>query len=832
MPDILDRFTPQAIEFIRDAINEARGNELFFLGLIDSSRRIDEVEILARGNISSVPALVGSLPVGSVAIHNHPSGNLDPSPQDLEIASILGNNGVGFSIVDNGVTRDYEVVPPFVPKEVELISEGEITTFFGPKGRLSFTFPDFEVRDEQIEMSRGVADAFNRERIALIEAGTGTGKSLAYLFPAILWGTRNRERVVVSTNTINLQEQLLTKDLPLLRKATGIPFRSVLVKGRGNYLCRRKLMLRHENLTLFDDGRGEERAAIFQWSRQTSDGSKSDLGFLPSHEVWEELCCEADQCLRVRCRFYVDCFYYAARRRAASADILVVNHALLVTDLALKDELDQGALPPYSRLIIDEAHHLEDAATTHLGRHLSARLVQRTIERLHNSRKPGVGLLDQFLSLLGRHLGDSHDALYTRYSILIEDSLFPSVTGIEQLAVQIFDLITIQLRRQGGEGGDQITLRVTEGCRRTPLWEETQRSLQTLGEALSTFVERMREFDAMAGEIPSPAREVLEGHLTDVGGVTGRIREITRECFRFVEVGDDLCRWFELKRLKSGQILRLCTAPIVVDTLLDEILFSRMKTVILTSATLTVNDRFDYLSERTGIVHGDKERVATLLLPSPFDYTNQIRVCLPEDIPEPGEGEYRESIADLVERAITISGGRAFVLFTSYDLLSHVHRHLLRQGRDFTLLKQGEHDRHTLLTRFRGASRGVLLGTDSFWEGVDVKGEALELVIIIRLPFKVPTEPIQEARCEYLLQMKKDPFRHLTIPQAVIKFKQGVGRLIRSRWDQGVILVLDSRVTTKSYGRSFLKALPAGVVIRGGWDETRRAMEEFFRKGR
>lgn len=828
MSDILERFTPRAIETMRGAIRDARGNEVLFVGIVDESRRVDEVEVLSRGNASAAPALIGTLPPGSVAIHNHPSGDLDPSPQDLEVASILGNNGVGFSIVDNGVTRDYQVIPPFFPAETELLDPDDVISFFAPRGSLSRSFPDFEARDEQREMAVMVAGAFNREKIALIEAGTGTGKSFAYLFPSILWATRNHERVVVSTNTINLQEQLLKKDLPLLRKATGIPFRSVLVKGRANYLCLRKIALRSESPSLFDDGRSAELEALERWSRVTSDGSRSDLGFVPDHELWEDLCCEADQCMRVKCRFYNSCFYYAARRRAASADILVINHALLVTDLALKGETEQGAIPPYSRLIIDEAHHLEDAASRHLGMHLSVRLVERTVERLHQAEKPGAGLLDQFLSALGRRLSDSEERLYTRYAVLVEDHLAPSAAGIVHEARRTFDLLALELRKMDGGGPGKLLFRVTDDLRGTLLWQETRRLLESLGRVMSEFVLSFGEFDELLGELSPPVREELDSVLTDMGGVLGRIRTIAGGCLTFIGEGEELCRWYELKTHRGGTQLRLAAAPVTVDTILDQFLFSRMKTVILTSATLSVNERFDYLLERTGIALSDRERVQTSILHSPFDYTNQIAICLPEGLPEPGSDSYRETVARLVSDAVEISGGRAFILFTSYDLLAFVHDHLRRHSGGFTLLRQGDHDRHTLLERFRMAERGVLLGTDSFWEGVDVKGEALELVVITRLPFRVPTDPVQQARCDHLQRQGKDPFRSLTIPQAVIKFKQGVGRLIRSRWDRGVVLVLDGRITSKYYGKSFLRALPAGRIVRGRWGDVARGMREFF----
>lgn len=824
-PPILDRFTPRAVETIRRAIDDAAGNEVFFLGTLDGTGRIDDVDVLSRGHAEAVPALVDRFFAGAVAIHNHPSGDLTPSDADLEIASLLSGMGVGFSIVDNGVNRDYQVVTPFIPRKTEDLDLEEVVTFFAPGGGLSAVCPGYEARDEQAVMARTVAEAFNGERIALIEAGTGTGKSFAYLYPSILWGVRNRRRVVVSTNTINLQEQLLTKDLPLLRKASKIPFRSVLVKGRGNYLCRRKLFQVMESPLLFSDERTPELEAIAAWSERTSDGSRSDLSFVPSHDTWEEVACEADQCLRVRCRFHSDCFYYAARRHAASADILVINHALLVTDLALKGEQDQGTIPAFDRVIIDEAHNLEEAATRHLALQISHRIVERTVERLRQQRRGG--LLDQFLRRAGEILADHEEHLYGHFAMLFEEEIHPRLAGVMEQSARCFDLIGTALVSHGERGGEGAMVRVTDEFRLLPAWEETTAALRSLSDSMEQCLFSLERFEMLAGELGEESRRELEGVCTDISGVVERIRDLVRRCDLFVADGDDRCRWYEIRDGRHGRVIRLFSAPVVVDGILSRILFGRMKSAVLTSATLTVGGRFDYLAQRTGVIHADPEKVTTLVLPSPFDYTRQTLVCLPDDLPEPGSEKYRDMMATSVLEAVQISGGRAFVLFTSYELLRFVHGKLHAAG-GFTLLKQGEAERHQLLERFRTARRGVLLGTDSFWEGVDVRGEALELVIITRLPFRVPTEPIQQARCEYLQKQGRDPFKELTIPQAVIKFRQGVGRLIRSRWDRGGILVLDSRIISRWYGRSFLQGLPSGRVIRGRWEEVREGLAKFF----
>ena len=342
--------SPAAQTGLRAAILDAGGNEIFCLGRTDADRVVAAVEILARGHSGAVPAILQLCRPGDVVLHNHPSGDLAPSDADLVIASRLGSMGVGCYIVDNPVTRLYRVVEALSPATRRTVDAGEVATLLAPGGKVSGTLPGFEERPEQLRMAFAVLEAFNRDRIALVEAGTGTGKSLAYLVPALLWALANEERVVVSTNTINLQEQLIRKDLPFLQRASGLEFRVELVKGRSNYLCRRRLEGASAEPGLFDAGQAGELVNLRAWAAQTRDGSREELPIPPGDQLWDEVCCEADQCARAQCRHFNGCFFHQARRRAAQADVLVVNHALLLADLALRRQTDNyttaAVLPP------------------------------------------------------------------------------------------------------------------------------------------------------------------------------------------------------------------------------------------------------------------------------------------------------------------------------------------------------------------------------------------------------------------------------------------------------------------------------------------------------
>lgn len=367
-----DFIAPDAILSIRDVVEKAGGNEVFLVGRLNNEQVVTDVDVYAMGNKRAVPAIIKEARYGDVIIHNHPEGILDPSDADIEIASYMGQLGVGCYIVDNNVEYLYPVITVKKERGCERLNSDELSTQFQPGGNFSRCLSQYEYRKPQVEMLKSVVDAFNADKIAVIEAGTGTGKSLAYLVPAVFWSMKNQERVVLSTHTINLQEQLIEKDIPILRKCCGLNFKSVLVKGRNNYLCLRKVYnLRSEGGILIDDKDRQQLNDLLEWATKTQDGSKADLNFVPQEDVWEAIQSEADQCTRLKCQFYDECFFYIARRNAASADVLVVNHYLLMADLIVRKETKGydavAILPPFKKIIIDEAHHLEDVATAHMS---------------------------------------------------------------------------------------------------------------------------------------------------------------------------------------------------------------------------------------------------------------------------------------------------------------------------------------------------------------------------------------------------------------------------------------------------------------------------------
>lgn len=833
-------FTEHAIAAVRREIAEADGNEVFFVAHTDESKIIVEVEALARGSRDMVAAILIASSFGDVVIHNHPSGNLTPSRPDVEIASVLGNQGVGFYIVDNLVERCYQAVSPFSRKSLELLSYPEVERFFSSGGMLSERLKGYEHREEQLRMAFSVAEAFNEDRISVIEAGTGTGKSIAYLLPAVLWATRNRQRVVISTNTINLQEQLTKKDIPFLQEKIGMEFKAVLVKGRSNYVCLRKLAAVESEPSLFkDDPAGGELEALLEWGGKTEGGCRSDLSFIPREEAWEEVCCEADQCGRVKCTFYGKCFFYKARREAAGADLLVVNHALLLADVALRRETgyDSSAiLPPFERLIFDEGHHLEDVATSFFSSQTTRSGILKILGRLQHPRKSQRGLLPRISSLLSREVPEELDALYLEISGILETRLLPGRAALADRVSGLMDSLALALMAHlkiTGKKNQEHKLRVTTALYSSSLWRDTEETVHRLARELAEYAAAMKHFLSTCEKLPAGVVERLAGAIVDMKGIRGRLEAAAEGLMQFAVEEEGLCHWFEVKNAVKGIVLRLCSSPVEVAESIRSVILDRFRTVVITSATLAVGEKFDYLKRRTGIDLVPGERVTELLVASPFDYGTQALTAIPSDIPEPTAPAFERSLQEHLLQALAISRGHAFVLFTSYDLLvktySTVRHPLLEMG--LMPMRQGEVSRHMLLSRFRKEKNAVLFGTDSFWEGVDVQGKDLEMVVLTRLPFRVPTEPIHQARAEYIKLHGRDPFMDYTVPQAVIKFKQGFGRLIRSRDDRGVVLILDSRVLSKNYGKIFLQALPHARLSAAAGEEVFRNMEEFFHSG-
>lgn len=825
---------------LREAILDSGGNEVFCLGRTDSQLVVYEVEVLARGNRSAVPAILQTCRHGDVVIHNHPGGRIEPSDQDVIIAGQLGSQGVGFYIVDNEVDQLYRVVNAFSPPQKTHLSPREIAAFFSPQGCLERNLSGYEERPEQLRMALAVAESFNQNAVILVEAGTGTGKSLAYLVPAILQSLAGHERVVISTNTINLQEQLIRKDIPFLQRATGLEFNVELVKGRSNYLCRRRLDSASAEPGLFDQQQTGELAALRAWTENSADGSREDLSFIPRENLWSEVCCEADQCSRARCHYYQSCFFHQARRRAAHADILVVNHALLLADLTLRKMTDNyssvAVLPPFSRLVLDEAHHLEEVATRYFSSQVTRFAFARILNRLRHPRKPEVGILPRLLAQLGRDLSDNQDELYRDLHERIE-ALSVTRQALLDRAVATLEQVGRDLAKALGKepgGREEIRQRLIDSFTTTSAWKTTAQTLRGLARDTCAYAGDIEFLVKELKGLPNETREKFESTITDLGGIFSRLSLLADNLFACTANDPSTCSWFEIGLGRIGRtegiVTRFCTAPLDVSALLRETLVERMKNVVLTSATLTVAGRFSFLRNRVGLTDTEDKRVHELLLTSPFNFDRQALLAIPNDIPEPGRPGFAEAVRDITERALLLAEGRSFVLFTAYSLLRRIHDELSPglSARGFQVLKQGQAARHRLLELFSNDPTSILFATDSFWEGVDVPGRSLEQVVIVRLPFKVPTEPVLEARAEAIEQAGGDPFMEYTVPQAVIRFRQGFGRLIRNKTDRGVILILDNRIIRRGYGRLFLNSLPNVPVAKLPQEQLLAVMAEFF----
>ena len=820
------RIAPVAAAAIRSAIRLAGGREVCFVCGVDEAGVIQRARVAARGDVRSVLALPGFATRGELLVHNHPSGWLEPSDADLQVAARLHDDGIGFAIIDNDAARLYVVVEvPRARPPVEL-APTDVAGLLGPDGPVAARLGRYEDRPSQREMAGMIAGLFSRGGVGLIEAGTGVGKSLGYLVPALRWAAESGERTVVSTNTITLQEQLTGKDLPFLEGAlTDQKVRFALLKGWRNYLCLQRLeQARAQGPALFEDAASAELAALEAWAEKTTDGSLADLPVPPRGEVWDEVAAEGDLCTRLRCPHFEACFVFRARRAAAQADVIVVNHHLLMADVAVRrasQRWDEAAvLPAYRRLVIDEGHHLEDAAAAHLGQEVSRRSLERLFNRLD---RRGKGLLPA----LERALGAGNDLLSVASLDLLRARLVPALHTARQKAAVLCDLLATWM-----SGQRESQVRLTDGFAEDPVWsaglgvalDDLLTEIELLGDGLRMVRERLESDERRAEE--------LAPLLNEVRGVTRRLAgagDALRVALRPDGDGAPRVRWLELRGGEGN--VGATAVPLDLAPVLREDLFRRVETAVVTSATLAVGDGFGFMTRRLGLDDDALEPV-TASLPSPFDYPRQAVLAIPSDFPAPnadGPGHFARTLA-AAEDLIAAARGGVFLLFTSHRDVREAARILRERGvaAAHPLLVHGEAPRDDLLRRFREHGDSVLVGTASFWEGVDVPGRALRGLVLARIPFRVPTEPMTAAQCEAIEAEGGSAFDEYMIPHAALRLKQGFGRLIRTAADRGAVVLCDPRVVTKAYGRRLLEGLPPARRIQGPWALLRQELGAFY----
>ena len=807
--DIKDRFSKESLQTIKKYLEEQNNKSMIFKATFDENEKIQKPFFLSLYKKKSFEETLTKVGKNEVVIRTTKPNQLYPSDMELELSEELyTRRNIAYCLLSSDLDDFYFV------QDIDRIflEEIDIENYFAKDGILAKEIKGFEYRQEQEEMAQYIQEAINEDRKIIVEAGTGTGKTLAYLIPAIKWAVVNKKKVIIATNTINLQEQLLLKDIPLAKSIIKDEFSYVLVKGRNNYVCKRlfnELALgKNIDIETFSIEAREQIEYILKWGNKTKTGDKAELPFEVYPDVWELVQSTTELCLGKKCPYRKECFYMKTRMEKMEADILISNHHVFFADLNVRAETDFDSeyliLPRYDMVIFDEAHNIESVARSYFSVEVSkisfTRLLNRIYQRKNKKKKEKSALIRVEDTVDEKNLEDSEQYIY------LLNTLKEEISILQNIGDEYFDEIR-KIYETNTEAPIKKSLNNFE-MTKSRFLENLREKKDIFQTKLADFLNLMMIFNNVIDEEKDKNPEVINfnNHL--------KMFKAYIDSFKFINSfeDDNYIYWLDINSKRTNVVLT--ATPLNIAQKLSTVLFDNLDRLVFASATIVVNGSFDYFKKSLGL---DEEDCIEAIIKSPFDYNEQMSVYIPSDIQDSENiNAFVSDASRFILNILLKTNGKAFILFTSYTMLNQIYYSISKKLKDkgFEVFLHGDKPRSQLIKEFKEAENPILFGTTSFWEGVDVQGENLSNVIITKLPFLVPTDPVVSAISKKIEENGGNSFTDFQLPEAIIKFKQGVGRLIRKKTDSGNIFILDNRILKKRYGSLFINALPSQKNIK------------------
>ena len=807
--DIKDRFSKESLQTIKKYLEEQNNKSMIFKATFDEDELIQEPFFLSLYKKKSFEETLTKVARNEVVIRTTKPNQLYPSDMELELSEELyTRRNIAYCLLSSDLDDFYFV------QDIDRIflEDIDIKNYFSKDGILAKEIKGFEYRQEQEEMAQYIQESINEDKKIIVEAGTGTGKTLAYLIPAIKWAVANKKKVIIATNTINLQEQLLLKDIPLAKSIIKDEFSYVLVKGRNNYVCKRlfnELALgKNIDIETFSIEAREQIEYILKWGNKTKTGDKAELPFEVYPDVWELVQSTTELCLGKKCPYRKECFYMKTRMEKMEADILISNHHVFFADLNVRAETDFDSeyliLPRYDMVIFDEAHNIESVARSYFSVEVSkisfTRLLNRIYQRKNKRKKEKSALIRVEDTIDEKDLEDSQQYIY------LLNTLKEEISILQNIGDEYFDEIR-KIYETNTEAPIKKSLNNFE-MTKSRFLENLREKKDIFQTKLADFLNLMMIFNNVIDEEKDKNPEVINfnNHL--------KMFKAYIDSFKFINSfeDDNYIYWLDINSKRTNVVLT--ATPLNIAQKLSTVLFDNLDRLVFASATIVVNGSFDYFKKSLGL---DEEDCIEAIIKSPFDYNEQMSVYIPSDIQDSENiNAFVSDASRFILNILLKTNGKAFILFTSYTMLNQIYYSISKKLKDkgFEVFLHGDKPRSQLIKEFKEAENPILFGTTSFWEGVDVQGENLSNVIITKLPFLVPTDPVVSAISKKIEENGGNSFTDFQLPEAIIKFKQGVGRLIRKKTDSGNIFILDNRILKKRYGSLFINALPSQKNIK------------------